>query len=78
MIEDEKIFISVLQEALHNDTTGQLESEICQRLHEISQRLETNQQQLNSVEVHADIKAAQRAVAGAQRVMQLFTGRKII
>ena len=78
MIEDEKIFISVLQEALHNDATGQLESEISQRLHEISQRLETNQQQLNSVEVHADIKAAQRAVAGAQRVMQLFTGRKII
>lgn len=78
MIEDEKIFISVLQEALHNDSTGQLESEISQRLYEISQRLEKNQQQLNSVEVHADINAAQRAVAGAQRVMQLFTGRKII
>jgi hypothetical protein len=78
MIEDEKIFISVLQEALHNDTTGQLESEISQRLNEIAQRLETNLQQLNSVEVHADINAAQRAVAGAQRVMQLFTGRKII
>lgn len=78
MIKDEKIFISVLQEALHNDATGQLESEISERLHEISKRLETNQQQLNSVEVHADIKAAQRAVAGAQRVMQLFTGRKII
>ena len=78
MSKDEKIFISVLQEALHNDATGQLESEISERLHEISKRLETNQQQLNSVEVHADIKAAQRAIAGAQRVMQLFTGRKII
>ena len=72
MIEDEKIFISVLQEALHNDTTGQLESEISQRLNEIAQRLEKNQQQLNSVEVHADINAAQRAVAGAQSFMQLF------
>ena len=40
MIEDEKIFISVLQEALHNDTTGQLEREISQRLNEIAQRLE--------------------------------------
>jgi len=72
MIEDEKIFISVLQEALHNDTTGQLESEISQRLNEIAQRLEKNQQQLNSVDVHADINAAQRAVAGAQSFMQLF------
>jgi len=72
MIEDEKIFISVLQEALHNDITGQLESEISQRLHEIAQRLEKNQQQLNSVDVHADINAAQRAVAGAQSFMQLF------
>lgn len=76
MIEDEKIFISVLQEALHNDTSGQLESEISQRLDEISKRLETNQQQLSSVEVHADIKAAQQAVASAQRVMQLFTVSK--
>ena len=72
MIEDEKIFISVLQEALHNDTTGQLEREISQRLNEIAQRLEKNQQQLNSVDVHADINAAQRAVAGAQSIMQLF------
>ena len=72
MIEDEKIFISVLQEALHNDTTGQLEREISQRLNEITQRLEKNQQQLNSVDVHADINAAQQAVAGAQRFMQLF------
>jgi len=72
MIEDEKIFISVLQEALHNDITGQLESEISQRLNEIAQRLEKNQQQLNSVDVHADINAAQRAVAGAQSFMQLF------
>ena len=72
MIEDEKIFISVLQEALHNDTTGQLESEISQRLNEIAQRLEKNQQQLNSVDVHADINAAQRAVTGAQSFMQLF------
>ena len=72
MIEDEKIFISVLQEALHNDTTGQLEREISQRLIEIAQRLEKNQQQLNSVDVHADINAAQRAVAGAQSFMQLF------
>ena len=72
MIEDEKIFISVLQEALYNDTTGQLESEISQRLNEIAQRLEKNQQQLNSVDVHADINAAQRAVAGAQSFMQLF------
>ena len=72
MIEDEKIFISVLQEALHNDTTGQLEREISQRLNEITQRLEKNQQQLNSVDVHADINAAQRAVAGAQSFMQLF------
>ena len=78
MIENEKIFISVLQEAVHNDTTGQLESEISQRLHGISQRLEKNQQQLNLVEVHADISAAQQAVAGAQHVMQLFTVRKII
>jgi hypothetical protein len=76
MIENEKIFISVLQEALHKDTNGQLESEISQRLRGISQRLEKNQQQLNSVEVHADISAAQQAVAGAQRFMQLFTGRK--
>jgi hypothetical protein len=76
MMEDEKIFISVLQEALHNDTSGQLENEITQRLQDISKRLEKNQQQLNSVEVHADIEAAQQAVAGAQRVMQLFTGRK--
>ena len=72
MIEDGKIFISVLQEALHNDTTGQLEREISQRLNEIAQRLEKNQQQLNSVDVHADINAAQRAVAGAQSFMQLF------
>jgi hypothetical protein len=72
MIEDEKIFISVLQEALHNDTTGQLEREISQRLNEIAQRLEKNQQQLNSVDVHTDINAAQRAVAGAQSFMQLF------
>ena len=72
MIEDEKIFISVLQEALHNDTTGQLEREISQRLNEIAQRLEKNQQQLNSVDVHADINAAQRAVAGAQSFMHLF------
>jgi hypothetical protein len=72
MIEDEKIFISVLQEALHNDTTGQLEREISQRLNEIAQRLEKNQQQLKSVDVHADINAAQRAVAGAQSFMQLF------
>jgi len=77
MIEDEKIFISVLQEALHNDSTGQLESEISQRLYEISQRLEKNKQQLNSAEVHADINASKRAVAGAQRVMQLFAVRKI-
>ena len=76
MIENEKIFISVLQEALHKDTNGQLESEISKRLNDISQRLEKNQQQLNSVEVHADISAAQQAVAGAQRFMQLFTGRK--
>jgi hypothetical protein len=72
MIEDEKIFISVLQEALHNDPNGQLESEISERLNEIAQRLEKNQQQLNSVDVHADINAAQRAVAGAQSFMQLF------
>lgn len=72
MIEDEKIFISVLQEALHNDTTGQLEREISQRLNEIAQRLEKNQQQLNSQKVHNDINAAQQAVAGAQRFMQLF------
>ena len=72
MIEDEKIFISVLQKALHNDTTGQLEREISQRLNEIAQRLEKNQQQLNSVDVHTDINAAQRAVAGAQSFMQLF------
>ena len=72
MIEDEKIVISVLQAALHNDTTGQLEREISQRLNEIAQRLEKNQQQLNSVDVHADINAAQRAVAGAQSFMQLF------
>ena len=31
MIENEKIFISVLQEALQNDPNGQLESEISQR-----------------------------------------------
>ena len=76
MMNHEKIFITPLQEALHNDATGQLENEITQRLQEISQRLETNQQQLNSAEVHTDINAAQQAVAGAQRVMQLFTGRK--
>ena len=76
MIKDEKIFISVLEEALHNDITGQLEREDSQRLQDISQRLEKEQQQLNSVEVHADINAAQQAVAGAQRFMQLFTGSK--
>jgi hypothetical protein len=75
-MENEKIFISVLQEALHNDTTGQLENEINQRLQDISQRLEKNLQQLNSVEVHTDINAAQRGVAGAQRVMQLFAVNK--
>ena len=72
MINHEKIFISVLQEALHNDTTGQLENEVNQRLQDIFQRLEKNQQQLNSVEVHVYINAAQQAVAGAQRFMQLF------
>jgi len=72
MIENEKIFISVLQEALHNDPNGQLESEISKRLNDISQRLEKNQQQLNSQEVHNDINAAQQAVASAQRFMQLF------
>ena len=76
MIEDEKIFISVLQEALHNDPNGQLESEISNRLNDISQRLEKNQQQLNSQEVHNDINAAQQAVAGAQRFMQLFAVSK--
>ena len=76
MIEDEKIFISILQEALHNDTTGQLESEVSQRLKDIAQRLEKNQQQLNSQEVHNDINAAQQAVAGAQRFMQLFAVSK--
>ena len=78
MINHEKIFITQLQEALHNDTTGQLENEVNQRLEGISQRLEKKQQHLNSVEVHADIKAAQQAVAGAQRGMQLFSGREII
>ena len=76
MINHEKIFISVLQEALHNDTTGQLENEVNQRLQDIFQRLEKNQQQLHSIEVHKDINAAQQAVAGAQRFMQVFTGRK--
>jgi hypothetical protein len=78
MTNHEKIFITQLQEALHNDTTGQLENEVNQRLQEISQRLENNQQQLNSPDIHNNINAAQQAVAGAQRVMQLFTGRKII
>ena len=78
MINHEKIFITQLQEALHNDTTGQLENEVNQRLQDIFQRLEKNQQQLHSIEVHNDIKAAQQAVAGAQHFMQLFTGRKII
>lgn len=78
MIEDEKIFISALEEALHNDTTGQLEREVSQCLQDISQRLEKKQQQLNSASVHADINAAQQAVAGAQRLMQLFTAQKII
>jgi hypothetical protein len=72
MIKDEKIFICVLHEALHNDPNGQLESEISKRLNNISQRLEKNQQQLNSQEVHNDINAAQQAVASAQRFMQLF------
>jgi hypothetical protein len=72
MMNHEEIFITPLQEALHNDPNGQLENEISKRLNHISQRLEKNQQQLNSVEVHADIKAAQQAVAGAQRFMQLF------
>ena len=76
MINHEKIFITQLQEALHNDTTGQLENEVNQRLQDIFQRLEKNQQQLHTIEVHNDIKAEQQAVAGAQRVMQLFTGRK--
>ena len=76
MIEDEKIFISELQEALHNDPTGQLEREISQRLDEIYQRLEKNQQQLNSLDVHNDINAAQQAVASAQRMMQLFAVSK--
>jgi hypothetical protein len=76
MIEDEKIFISALQEALHNDPTGQLEREISQRLDEIYQRLEKNQQQLNSLDVHNDINAAQQAVASAQRMMQLFAVSK--
>jgi hypothetical protein len=76
MMNHEEIFITPLQEALHNDPTGQLENEITQRLQEISQRLENNQQQLNSVEVHADINAAQKAVAGAQRIMQLFAVSK--
>lgn len=76
MINHEKIFITQLQETLHNDTTGQLENEVNQRLKDIFQRLEKNQQQLHSIEVHNDIKAAQQAVASAQRFMQLFTGRK--
>ena len=76
MIENEKIFISVLQEALQNDPNGQLESEISQRLNDIFQRLEKNQQQLNSQKVHNDINAAQQAVAGAQRFMQLFAVSK--
>jgi hypothetical protein len=76
MINTEKIFITPLQEALHNDTTGQLVNEITQRLQEISQRLEKNQQQLNSIEVHTDINAAQQAVAGAQQFMQLFAVSK--
>jgi len=76
MMNHEELFITPLQEALHNDLNGQLENEITQRLQEISQRLENNQQQLNSAEVHADINAAQKAVAGAQRVMQLFAVSK--
>jgi hypothetical protein len=76
MINTEEIFITPLQEALHNDPTGQLENEIIQRLQEISKRLEKNQQQLNSLEVHNDIKAAQQAVAGAQQFMQLFAASK--
>ena len=76
MMNHEELFITPLQEALHNDLNGQLENEITQRLQEISQRLENNQQQLNSVEVHADINAAQKAVAGAQRIMQLFAVSK--
>ena len=76
MMNHEELFITPLQEALHNDLTGQLENEITERLQKISQRLENNQQQLNSVEVHADINAAQKAVAGAQRVMQLFAVSK--
>ena len=76
MMNHEELFITPLQEALHNDLTGQLENEITERLQEISQRLENNQQQLNSAEVHADINAAQKAVAGAQRIMQLFAVSK--
>jgi len=72
MINTEEIFITPLQEALHNDTTGQLVNEITQRLQEISQRLQKDQQQLNSLEVHNDINEAQQAVAGAQQFMQLF------
>ena len=72
----EEIFITPLQEALHNDATGQLANEISQRLQEISQRLEKNKQQLNSVDDHTDITAAQQAVASAQRVMQLLVVSK--
>ena len=73
MINYEEIFITPLQEALHNDPNGQLENEVNQRLEDILQRLKKSQQQLNSVEVHNDINAAQQAVACAQGVMQLFS-----
>ncbi len=69
---EEKLFTTVLEEALHADQTGELATEINQRLQTISVQLENDFRQLNTQYVHNQIMAAQQAVASAQKFMQLL------
>ncbi|MCE2870487.1 MAG: hypothetical protein LW714_03625 [Oxalobacteraceae bacterium] len=73
---DEKIFTTVLEEALHTDQTGKLAIEITQRLQTLSLRLDNDVRQPTTQEVHKQITAAQQAIAGAQKFMKLFNSNK--
>ncbi len=69
---EEKLFTSVIEEALHADQTGELVNEINQRLQTISVQLENDFRQLNTQQMHSQIMTAQQAVASAQKLIQLF------
>lgn len=74
---EEKLFTTVLEEALHADQTGELAIEITQRLQTLSLRLDNDFRQPTTQEMHKQIMAAQQTVAAAQKFMQLFNSNKI-